>query len=234
MSIELSQLISAFLLGLLGGAHCLGMCGGIMAAISLHLPKQKKLPVLLSYNTGRITSYTLAGMLVGSLGWSIQQLGPAANQGLRWLAGILLILMACYIANWWKALTWLEQAGQHLWRYIQPLTKPFLPATNSKQGFCLGILWGWLPCGLIYSALTWSAASGNTLEGGLLMLGFGLGTLPTVLATGFFADVLKQFIAHHLTRTVAAIFMIGFGIWTIPGPHQALLMPSHNSHAHHH
>lgn len=234
MTVEIAQLTSAFLLGLLGGAHCLGMCGGIMAAISLHLPHHKKMPVLLSYNSGRITSYTLAGLLVSSLGWSIQQLGPAANQGLRWLAGILLILMACYIANWWKALTWLEKAGQHLWRYIQPLTKSFLPATTLKQGFFLGILWGWLPCGLIYSALTWSAASGNIVNGGLMMLCFGLGTLPAVLATGYFANFLKQLIAHCLTRTIAAIIMIGFGLWTIPGPHQSLLMPGHGSHEHHH
>ena len=134
--------------------------------------------LLLAYNLGRISSYTLAGLLLGLAGWAVAN-SPLV-MGLRVVAALLLIAMGLYLAGWWSGLTRIEALGRGLWRYIQPLTRRFMPVTSLPRALVLGSLWGWLPCGLVYSTLLWAASQGNALDSAALMLAFGLGTLPVL------------------------------------------------------
>ncbi len=216
-------LTSAFIIGLLGGAHCIGMCGGIMNALSFALPEQQRkprgaLPTLLLYNSGRIFSYAVAGALIGGLGMLLQ--GPVSilGPGLRIFAGLMLIAMGLYLAGWWRGLVHLERLGGHVWKYLQPLGKRLMPVTRPSQALLLGALWGWLPCGLTYSTLTLAVSTGSWHQAALVMASFGLGTLPVMLASGVFAHQLKGWIQQKRVRGIAAMLVIGFGIWTIASP----------------
>ena len=211
---------TAFIIGLLGGAHCIGMCGGIMNALSFAIPEQQRTirqvtPILLLYNLGRIFSYTLAGAIVGLLGGYLQQTGSQIGPALRIIAGLMLIAMGLYLAGWWRGLTYLEKLGGYLWKYLQPVGNRLMPVTKSSQALILGLIWGWLPCGLVYSTLTWSATSANWQQSALVMFSFGLGTLPVMLLTGAFAHQVKVWIQKASVRNIAALLVIGFGIWTM-------------------
>ena len=228
MTIEWSALTAAFLLGLFSSAHCVGMCGGIMGALSIAIPAKAKVRrwlILLGYNLGRIFSYALMGALVGLFARQITESGGAL--WLRWLAGLLLIAMGLYLANWWRGLTYLETGGRYLWAYLQPLGKALMPVDTLPKAIALGGIWGWLPCGLVYSALAYAMAQGHALGGGVIMLAFGLGTLPAVFATGFVAQQLARVLQRRHVRWSFALAVILFGLWTIWGG-------GHGSHHHHH
>ncbi|WP_355659734.1 sulfite exporter TauE/SafE family protein [Halomonas salifodinae] len=216
----LPPLVAAFVFGLLGGAHCIGMCGGIMSALTFAVPPSMRSParltgLLLGYNLGRIASYMLAGALVASLGTLIGTAHDGLRLALQGLAAVMLILMALYIADWWKGLLRVEALGRRLWRYLEPLGRRLMPVVSLPQATALGAVWGWLPCGLVYSMLAWSLAMGEPLQGALLMLAFGLGTLPALLATGLAARSLGNLIRHPATRGLAALSIIAFALWQL-------------------
>ncbi len=210
---ELS-LISAFLVGLLGGGHCIGMCGGLVGAVTLTLPGQRpKIHYLLAYNSGRIASYTAAGVLAGLIGASsffLNHVLPVEKM-LYTLASLMLVVLGLYLAGLWQGVLLLERAGGGLWRRLQPLTKKLLPLRSTPQAFSLGLVWGWLPCGLVYSVLVAALATGSALQGGLLMLAFGFGTLPTLLAMGMAAVRLKEFLQNRWVRRISGLLVMGFG-----------------------
>ena len=212
--LELS-LIAALLVGLLGGGHCVGMCGGIVAAVTVTLPKQKpKLGYLLAYNLGRISSYTVAGVLAGAVGASsffLQQVLPV-EKILYAMASLMLIVLGLYLAGIWHGATRLEWLGSLLWQRLQPLSRRFLPVQSPGQAFALGTVWGWLPCGLVYSVLVAALATGSPARGGLLMLAFGLGTLPALLAMGMAAVRLKTLLQNFWVRRVSGLAVLGFGL----------------------
>lgn len=221
----LPLLVSALILGLLGGGHCLGMCGGLMGALTLAIPKEqrsRRFRLLLAYNLGRILSYATAGLLIGLAGWAVAN-SPAA-MFMRVLAGLLLICMGLYLAGWWSGLTRIESLGRGLWRYIQPVANRLLPVSSLPRALLLGALWGWLPCGLVYSTLLWAASQGNALDSALLMLAFGLGTWPVLLATGLAAERVTALLRKRSVRVAGGVLVMLFGIWTLPGPHQLWLM----------
>jgi sulfite exporter TauE/SafE len=213
--IEPLSLVTALLLGLMGASHCLVMCGGIAAAASSSGPGKTDYSFLLLFNLGRILSYSCAGLIVSLLGLWLADSHQLAQQVLRSISGVLLILMGFYIARWWMVLTRLESAGQFLWRYLQPLTRKLIPIRTRPQALTLGILWGWLPCGLIYSTLAWVAANAQPGMGTLTMFCFGLGTLPGILAAGVFARQISNFVQHKHFRQVAGILLMLYGSWTI-------------------
>lgn len=229
---ELTQagLITALIAGLLGGGHCIGMCGGIVSALSFALPPSQRHPLrifslLLSYNLGRLLSYMLAGALVASLGQLLSSQFALLSQVLRLLAILVLLMMAAYIGQWWFGLLRLEAGGRYLWRYLEPLGRRFMPVTHPLQALLMGAIWGWLPCGLVYSMLILALGTGDAGQGALLMLAFGLGTLPTLLLAGSLARQFTQLARHPLWRQGAAILLVVFALW------QALLllgiMPQH-------
>ena len=212
--LELS-LMSAFLVGLLGGGHCIGMCGGIVGAVSMHLPQSKsKVPFLLAYNTGRILSYTIAGAIAGLVGASsffLQHVLPI-QFFLYGISSLILIALGLYLAGIWHGVTYLENAGKAIWKTLQPYSKRYIPVQNFRQAFILGGLWGWLPCGLVYSVLIAAIATGNAVSGGLLMLTFGLGTLPTLLTMGMTAVRLKTILQNIWVRRASGLLVLGFGL----------------------
>lgn len=211
-------LLTALLAGLLGGGHCIGMCGGIVSALSFALPPSRRHPariaaLMLSYNIGRINSYILAGLLVGGLGQLlVAQIQPLTTL-LGWLATLMLVLMAFYIGQWWTGLTRVEALGKYLWRYLEPLGRRLMPVSHPGQALAIGVIWGWLPCGLVYSMLLLALSSGSSFNGGLLMLAFGLGTLPTLLVTGSLARQLTALLRQTLWRQLSALLLLAFAIW---------------------
>jgi sulfite exporter TauE/SafE len=213
----------AFIVGLMGAAHCFGMCGGLIGAFSANIPTHGKnrlatqLTYLLSYNLGRIFSYTVAGAIVGGSVSALGHLFDADNYliVLRIIAGTMMILTGLYIAQIWFGIVHIEKVGKLLWRYIQPLTRKIMPITHPIQAVLAGMVWGWLPCGLVYSTLTWSVASGSALQGGLIMLAFGLGTLPALFAAGLAAKTLAQWVQKRAVRLFSGGLLVLFGLQTL-------------------
>ena len=208
-----STYLSLFLIGLLGGTHCVGMCGGIVGALSMGSGRRGALQW--AYNAGRITSYASAGALAGMLGEAGVALSGTlpARLVLFLLANLMLVALGFYLMGATRALGFAERLGQNLWRHIQPLTRRFLPARTAWQAFPLGMLWGWLPCGLVYSALAMSLTSGSALRGAGMMLAFGAGTLPTLLLAGMLAVRLNEYMARPVVRGIAGLLVMSFGLW---------------------
>lgn len=202
---------SALGLGLAGAGHCLGMCGGIAAALNLGGPRSTA--VTLAYHGGRISSYTLLGGLLGLAAGSIDI--SAWTMGLRYLAGLMLIGMGLYVADWWRGMAVLERAGAYLWQPIQRLSSRWLPVRHWPQGFALGLCWGFMPCGLIYSSLAWAATAQDAATSALMMFLFGVGTLPAMLATSLGADRLQNFLRQRGLKLLIAIMLIVSGAWTL-------------------
>lgn len=209
------SLTAALLAGLLGGGHCVGMCGGIVGAVTMTLPGNRpRLPFVLAYNAGRIASYSLAGIIAGAVGASsffLDHVLPV-EKVLYALASVMLVLLGLYLAGIWRVLTRLEALGGRLWQHLQPYSKRLLPVRTLSQSLLLGMLWGWLPCGLVYSVLVAAVASGSPAQGGLLMLAFGLGTLPTLLAMGMTAVRLKRLLQQLWFRRLSGLVIAGFGL----------------------
>lgn len=211
MTIENFDLLSAFLIGIAGSVHCVGMCGGIVGAFSFAIPKQaSQVPYLLAYNVGRIFSYVIAGMITGAMG---AYFSASVNMGLsvlKLLSAIMLLLLALYIGGWWKVLTHLEHAGTRIWRFISPLGKKLIPFRSPVYAIPYGMVWGWLPCGLVYSTLSWSLAAGNAFQGALVMLSFGMGTLPAMLLLGTSALHIKPLLTKSVVRKSIALVLLAY------------------------
>ncbi len=208
-----SGFLALFLVGLLGGTHCVGMCGGIVGALSMGAPGRWSMH--LAYNAGRIASYVLAGALAGSLGAASLSLEGQlpARLLLYLLANLMLVALGLYLLGVTSALAFTERLGQLLWARLQPLTRRFLPARSVAQAFSLGLLWGWLPCGLVYSALASALSAGSAGRGAALMLAFGLGTLPNLLLAGVVLARLNAFVRRALVRKLSGGLVLAFGIY---------------------
>ena len=204
--------LALFIVGLLGAGHCAGMCGGIVGALSTQVqPGTAAFPIHLAYNIGRIASYATAGLIVGALGQFVGNLLPI-QRGLYVIASLMLVAMGFYLLGVTQSLAWVERGGQRLWQRIQPLTRRFLPVRGVAQALPLGMLWGWLPCGLVYSALTSALASGSAARGGWLMLAFGLGTLPNLLLAGLLMTSFRRFAQAKATRMAAGLLVLAYGL----------------------
>lgn len=212
-----SSFLALFLVGLLGGTHCAGMCGGIVGALSMGNGRRPTLH--LAYNAGRIASYAAAGALAGAVGEAGVALSGTlpVRVVLFAFANLMLVVLGAYLMGATRALAFTERLGQGLWQRIQPLTRRFLPARTVAQAFPLGLLWGWLPCGLVYSALVTALTSGSAWRGAGLMLAFGAGTLPTLLMAGVLAARLNEYLARPVLRTAAGLIVLSFGLWGFYG-----------------
>lgn len=212
---------SAFLIGLLGSAHCLGMCGGISASLSMALPvgrsfRWRQTLMLLAFNFGRIGTYTLIAALVAVLSTSAASQWAELGYALRFIAGLLLIFMGLSMGQWWQGIRYIERIGAPIWKRLAPLTNRLLPVNHPGQALALGMLWGWLPCGLIYSTLGWAALQPTVGSAALTMAFFGLGTLPSMLATGYAAGWVRGLQGNQLVRKGTGALLILFGFWTLP------------------
>ena len=228
--------LAALLVGFLGSSHCLGMCGGIAGTLAVSTDRSaaaagvQRIVYLLIYNLGRISSYTMAGFAVGFLGHvGFGLLPPDLTHGIAmWVTALFLVALGLYLGGWWSFLPWLEIQGNRLWRLIEPLGRHLLPVTNKPQAFTFGLIWGWLPCGLVYSVLAWAATTADPIRGALVMLGFGLGTLPTVFVMGLTGQTLQRLRQNSLFRQVAGVSLIVFAVAML-----GMAASDKNGHAHH-
>lgn len=212
-----AELLSAFLVGLFGSSHCLLMCGGMAGALQLMMPASAthRIWLQLMLGLGRISSYALTGALIGGLGATLIGISGLTPALLQLFAGLMLLAMALYIGRLWFGLLWLERAGKPLWQFLQPWTRRLQPLDRSHKAFAYGLLWGYLPCGLVYSALSWSLGSGSALSGALWMAAFGVGTLPAVLLAGQAASLLRRFQQMPWVRYLLAAALAVYGLTTI-------------------
>jgi sulfite exporter TauE/SafE len=221
------------------------MCGGIVTALSFGLPASQenagpsqvflslegrkrrgrflgdgsnpRWPYLLCYNLGRIGSYTLIGALLGALaggGLTLLQLDPL-KIALYVLANLMLIGMGLYLAGLSALIGRVERLGAPLWARLQPRLAKLLPIRSVPQALAVGALWGWMPCGLVYSASLSALATGNAASGALVMLAFGLGTLPNLLAMGAFASSLKTLLQKRPVRLAAGLAVVALGVFRL-------------------
>lgn len=212
---------SAFVIGLLGSAHCLGMCGGISASLSMTLPvgrgfRLHQTLLLLGFNFGRIASYTLIATLIALFSTRAAGQWQWAGLVMMTLAGLLLIFMGLSMGQWWQGIRFVEKLGAPVWRRLSPLSKRLLPVNHAGQALALGALWGWLPCGLVYSTLGWAALQPTVPAAALTMLFFGLGTLPSMLTTGYAANWIRNIRNNQGFRKLSGALLIAFGLWTLP------------------
>ncbi|WP_299018679.1 sulfite exporter TauE/SafE family protein [uncultured Photobacterium sp.] len=210
---------AAFVIGLMGAGHCLGMCGGVAAALTLGMPGQQqssRWPYLFCYNIGRLVSYAIAGAIIGGAFAGVASLSgySTALVSLRLFAAIMMILLALYIGQWWLGITKIERAGQYLWRYLSPTAKSLLPLKSPISALPFGLLWGWLPCGLVYSTLSWAAVSGSAISGAGVMFAFGIGTLPAMIAVGSMAQQLQNLLKSLYFKRASALMLLVYGLHT--------------------
>jgi sulfite exporter TauE/SafE len=220
-------LAPVFMVGLLGSVHCAGMCGGIVSAFSV-IP-QRAFPVavvtlrsapseallrVLAYNSGRIASYAAAGALAGGLAGGARALtGLAAIETVGyWLANLMLVVLGLYLMDAWRGLAQLEQLGQRVWRRIEPVTALLLPLDSPLKLLAMGAVWGWLPCGMVYSVLLTALMTGSALSGAAVMLAFGAGTLPMLLSMGMLGAPLRRWIQRRPVRIASGLLVLGFGV----------------------
>ena len=223
-------LVSAFLVGLLGSTHCLGMCGGIVGALTLGLDDDirrspiRLFPYLAAYNLGRITAYATAGAVLGAVSAQVLHFAPPTQARLivKFITGGFMITLGFYLAGWWPGLAALERLGGRLWKRVEPFGRRFLPVDHPLKALALGYVWGWLPCGLVYSALAWSLTTGDAAQSATLMLAFGLGTLPMLFAMGATARWLGNVVRQPWVRRGTGILILLFGVYALfaPGGHE--------------
>jgi uncharacterized protein len=217
----------AFLAGLAGGVHCAAMCGPILAvcARSRHaaLPEWQQ---VLAYNAGRITAYVLAGAAAGALGLGALDFrgGAPAPAVLAALSGTAMLVLAMQLAGFKPVTRGLEAAGFWIWRGIQPWSKHVMPVTNWRRALGLGALWGWLPCGMVYAALIGAAAMADPVQGALVMLCFGLGTLPNIIGITFAAARIGPLLRFKPARLGIALMVAVLGALALA---YAVVPPSH-------
>lgn len=234
-------LLPILIAGLAGSVHCAGMCGGIVSAFSVGGPSAapmgaRVIPIarmssgagagtwaganagalshVLAYNAGRIGSYMLAGAIAGSIAGSVASLAQMASAQLvaYWMANLMLVAMGLYLTGAWLGLARVEAVGGILWRRVQPLVKPLVPMDTPLKALALGGLWGWVPCGMVYSMLLTALLSGSALDGALVMGTFGLGTLPMLLAMGMAGAKLRQYLRQRPVRLACGLLVLGFGV----------------------
>ena len=244
-------LSSTFLLGLFTTLHCVGMCGGIIGALSLGLPEKirnNKLQLLFfvaTYNLGRILSYSLAGLIAGALGTEIlNSMGfKQGHQILQYIGVGMMIAVGLYLSGWLPQLAYIEKAGRPLWKNLEPVGRKLLPVSSPFKALAYGLVWGWLPCGMVYFVLIWALSAGSALQGASLMLAFGLGTLPTLLAAGFMTSWITGFARNQTVRSIVGFIIITLAIASLMIPMQhanhdsTVQEPSdqmdHSEHMHH-
>ncbi|MGR8951961.1 MAG: sulfite exporter TauE/SafE family protein [Gammaproteobacteria bacterium] len=227
----------AFLMGFLSSVHCIGMCGSIIGTLTLSLgpeiraKKASLIPYIFNYNAGRIASYTLAGGVAGTLDLLVEvSMGPIHGYRLlQILSAIIMTASGLYIAGWFPRFAYVEKAGLRLWRLIEPYGRRLIPVRSRLHAFLFGMVWGWLPCGLVYAALALAATAGSISNSALTMLFFGLGTLPAVMGVGIMTGLLTRLSRLRYFKQAAGLFMIVLALFAALPWLNPLAYTAHNA-----
>lgn len=219
MPIDWLSVGAALLAGLLGGAHCAAMCGGIATGFSSMSPGGGWLTALES-NLGRVGGYVVAGAIAGGVGHGIVQLARLdwLMFGLRMLVGLVLVVIALRLLDRQGRLGFLPRPGAGAWTLLRPLQRRLLPADTALKRVGLGVLWGWLPCGLSTSLLAVAWLQASAVNGALTMAAFGLGTLPVMLPLTWSGARLGRWLQQPGRRQTAAAMLLLAGLLTLASP----------------
>lgn len=238
---EIALIISALGLGFASGFHCIGMCGPI--ALSMGLTKNQALNFHLqnlTYNFGRIFTYALLGAALGIVGEGFQMAG--VQEYLTIAVGVLLIIMALFSFGGKDIASKVPFLSKILLKIKMSLGK-ILQKSDYKSRFLTGILNGFLPCGMVYIALTASLAAGGSLGGALFMALFGLGTLPFMFAVVFAGALMNQTLRQKVLKVIPVMMIVLGGLFILRGmglgipylsPKEEVLQVKHNDSAEHH
>lgn len=222
--------LAAFSMGLFGSPHCLGMCGGIVTAFGLsmqHVSDSKKNGLILTYHLGRLISYALLGLIASLVGVAIFQ-SIMSNSAPRIVLGAVLVLIGLAMLGL-PLFNELEKFGMRFWQSLAPLRKKVFPIDSFGKALFAGLLWGFLPCGLVYGALMMAIAGNNIATGAALMFVFGLGTMPMLIATQKTVGMLQSSIKNFRLRQINGVIMMLSGLAVIFIP-----MMMHHNHNHNH
>lgn len=215
MVLSEAYLLSALVAGIFGSLHCVAMCGGIATALGVSASDAKSKQMSLLYQVGRISSYAIAGALVAFIGSQVIDNSKMITMVLRVVSVVFMIGLGLYLAGWFPKFAHIERIGLPIWRKISPLSKKLLPIRSSWQAIALGFLWGWLPCGLVYSILLWSVSAPGPASGALIMVSFGLGTLPAMFLMALGANQLLVYISQPVVRKIAGIIVMSLAIYSL-------------------
>jgi sulfite exporter TauE/SafE len=215
-----SSYLVAFVMGLFSSMHCIGMCGSIIGTLTLSLSpairnnKKRLLPFVFNYNFGRITSYTIAGALTGVIEVLLTMpLGEAhGHRVLQLISAAIMASAGLYIAGWFPRFAYIEKVGTHFWKLIEPYGRKLIPVKSHTQAYLFGMVWGWLPCGLVYAALALAATAGDVSKSALTMLAFGLGTLPAIMGVGIMTHILTRLSQMQRFKQAIGLFMIALAL----------------------
>jgi sulfite exporter TauE/SafE len=223
----LSVLISAWLVGALSGLHCMAMCGGLLAAAAARdggaqpmLPARTVVVRQLAYQAGRISTYSLLGAAFGTAGALALHAADylPLQRALYFAANVFLLLLGASLAFATPASGWLQRTGARAFGAILTIAQPALRRPDAAGRIALGLLWGLLPCGLVYSMLPLALFAGGPWQGGAVMLAFGLGTLPNLMAANFLFGRARRALDGRTARYAVAAVLIAFGligIWRV-------------------
>ena len=227
-------IIAALVMGLMGSPHCLGMCGGLVFAFEQGIknPARRSLYVA-GFHAGRILTYVILGLLVFTLGRALLPSGSASMAGLSWiriLAGVALIISGLVV---WGKLSplWLERAGGKFWSKLAPIRTKMLPVDSFPKALGLGLVWGLLPCGLVYAAIALSLAASSAAHAAITMAAFGLGMVPMLVLSAAAAAALKNRLKKTYGRELTALVLILSGAVTLAAP--LVMQRMHGDHGMH-
>lgn len=216
----ISSYLVAFIMGLFSSMHCVGMCGSIIGTLTLSLKQEIRenkdvlFFYILNYNLGRITSYTLAGALVGVMEFILTMpLGEGhGHRILQLLSAIIMASAGFYIAGWFPRFAYIEKSGSRLWKFLEPFGRRLIPVQTRTRAFLFGMIWGWLPCGLVYTAFALAATTGDVLKSSLTMLAFGIGTLPAVFGIGIMTGIATRLSRMNRVKQAIGLSMVALAI----------------------
>ena len=218
MPVDMLVLGAALLTGLLGGAHCVAMCGGIATGFSLH---SRGWFAALQPNLGRVFGYVLAGAVVGGLGGGLLGLARAPWLGvaMRAAVGIVLVVAGLRMLDTRNRLPrFFGGPGNRLWLALRPLQRRLLPADSASKRIALGMLWGWMPCGLSTTVLAAAWLGASPTHGALTMAAFGLGTLPVMVSLTWAGARIGRQLQRGPLRMGAGLLVITAGLLTLAAP----------------
>ena len=204
---------TAFLAGLLGSGHCFGMCGGIAAGLGAMSPGRAIMPAL-QFNLARLASYAVLGLVAASVLGGVSDLAPI-GRWLRLLTAVMIFMIGLRFLFDFRGLEVIERGGAGLWKKVLPVALRAGQRQDWIGRVTLGVCWGLLPCGLVYTVLLTAASTGHSAGGALTMLAFGAGTLPAMLGLTAAAPALTVFLEDRTVRRVIGFALLVLALWTV-------------------
>ena len=231
IGLDPAVLSTAFLAGLLGSGHCFGMCGGIAAGLGA-MSKGRALVPAFQFNLARLLSYAILGLVAATVLSGVSGLMPIARW-LRLLTALMILLIGLKFLFDFRGVAFIERGGAGLWKKIMPFAMKAGNRQDAIGRVLLGLCWGFIPCGLVYTVLMTAASTANALGGATTMLAFGLGTLPAMLGLTAAAPALSSFLEDRTVRRLIGFALVVLALWTVAMMWGAMTQGATMGHAHH-